>query len=437
MPPLQYLAKVPEEGEDGRPEFSAFTLRGDRFAGGRLPIDALIELERYRAILLAAAERAWSRAHPGQPLPQDFAQEFDLAITEVRDGSATSLLERPDSAYGEYFDLGRDETERLFQEIVSGLALPALDADDRSDAAEAPDAIEASASTDEIDDPGTETGLEKVAPRSTFSRDDLVAYASLPALRDLGSSLQIDEAAEISTPDGQQVEISFSARTTMIRPFVERVEILTAPPAPPERKHRQKDSIAGRLIALNPEKRNYTVRTLLFGEVSGRYKDVELFDDLREVLNSNAHAPVIRIVGRMAWVGDKLDRILEAKQIELLEVPGEAWSRRIVELASLPPNWEEESQTGEVISFTALEAARELLRAAQESQDSAPGIFPMEDGGVHLEWTIPTRVTSVEISADEEPEFVVHSFTLEPKTSTELTTTNIAEATTALLGALE
>jgi hypothetical protein len=45
-------------------------------------------------------------------------------------------------------------------------------------------------------------------------------------------------------------------------------------------------------------------------------------------------------------------------------------------------------------------------------------------------------VTSVEISPEDQPEFVVHSFTLEPRAATEVTTTNISEATSALTEAL-
>lgn len=450
---------VTEEGGDSqREEFSEFTLRGARFDGGRLPVDALVELGRYRALLLEAASRAWAQDHQDAPLPEDFDAEFDLAIVEVRDGSATSLLERPESAYGEYFDRGRDEIERLFQEVVAGLATPLFE-EPPMDAFEAPredsEADEASKvpASSELDS-GTDGSsaqegeqsesveeqpegfIEVEPPRSsTFTREGIISYASLPAFREIGSSLQAGESAEIVTPSGERVEIDSAARVDRIRPLVERIDQIVVPPPPLKREYR-KNSIAGRLVSLDPENRSFRVKTLLHGELSGRYKDDALFDDLKAVLNSSAQAPVVRIAGRMSWAGETLKRILEAQRIELLEIAGEAWSRNIIELASLPRLWDEESGGGEEISFTALEAARELLRAAQPEQDSAPGIFPIESGGVLLEWTVPTRVTSVEISPDETPEFVVHTFALEPRRSTELTTTNLAEATTALLEAL-
>ena len=451
-----------EAGDDSpREEFSQFTLRGARFAGGRLPVDALVELGRYRALLLEAASRAWAQDHQDDPLPDDFDNEFDLAIVEVRDGSATSLLERPESAYGEYFDRGRDEIERLFQEVVAGLATPLFEDPPRDtleaqedDEAGVDSRIEAPSELETGSDgpPSTEGGGQSEAvgeqpdgfidvespPRTTFTREVFISYASMPAFREIGSSLQTGESAEIVTPNGEHVEIDFSTRADRIRPLIERIDQIMAPPAPPllpEREYR-KNSIAGRLVSLDPENRSFRVKTLLHGELSGRYKDDALFDDLKAVLNSSAQAPVVRIAGRMSWAGETLKRILEAQRLELLEIAGEAWSRNIIELASLPRLWNEESGGGEEISFTALEAARELLRAAQPEQDSAPGIFPVEDGGVLLEWTVPTRVTSVEISPDETPEFVVHAFALEPRRSTELTTSNLAEATTALLEAL-
>jgi hypothetical protein len=453
---LVYGPAVTEAVDSPREQFSEFTLRGARFAGGRLPVDALVELGRYRALLLEAASRAWAQDHQDAPLPEDFDDEFDLAIVKVRDGSATSLLERPESAYGEYFDRGRDEVERLFQEVVAGLATPlfedphtrAVDTPEGGDEAGTLSAFEASSELENgtDDPPSTEGGGRSEAverpsgfiddePRATFTREVFITYASLPAFREIGSSLQAGESAQIVTPNGEHVEIDFSARVHRIRPLVERIDQIVAPPRPPKRQYR-KNSIAGRLVSLDPEHRSFRVKTLLHGEVSGRYRDDALFDDLKAVLNSSAQAPVVRIVGRMSWAGETLKRILEAQHLELLEIAGEAWSRNIIELASLPRLWDEESGAGEEISFTALEAARELLRAAQPEQDSAPGIFPVTNGGVLLEWTLPTRVTSVEISPDDTPEFVVHAFSLEPRVSTELTTANLEAATTALLEAL-
>ncbi|WP_265442504.1 hypothetical protein [Flexivirga meconopsidis] len=424
---------TPQDGSTDETAFSEFTLTGERFRGGRLPIDALAELERYRSLLLEAAQHAWTLDHPKLPVPDGFAEEFDLAITEIRDGSAVSTLEHRASAYDSYFDRGRDEVDSLFRGIVENLAGPMFDllAPEARD-----DEILSGENRNPDTDPAntTHAGRVELKAAPALSREDYMRFAILPAFREFGSSLHGREEAKFGAPDAPPVVISPEVRTERIEPLIKRIDSLISPPKP-KRIHDQ-NSVAGRLVALDADRRNYTLRTLLFGDVHGRYKSEEMTEDLKAVLNSSAHAPVIRVVGRMAWEGERLSRILEAREVELLEVADEQWSRRIVELASLPRGWDEESGLGYPIAFVAIELARELLRAIADEFLDAPraGLFPLIDGGVLVEWTSSGQVLSAEISSAGD--IYVHDFVLEPRSTSELETSDLAAATRAVIEAL-
>ena len=421
---------MPEtSGDDEGQSFSEFTLRGERFEGVRLPIDALAELERYRSLLLSAAAGAWQMSHPDSDVPSDFGAQFDLAIAEVRDGSAMAILEVPDSTYREYFEIGRDRVEQLFQDLVAGLAMPVL-VEDLADAPEIEHDIE---SAEEVDGQAATTSSvdaednDATTPDEHLTRGEYMRFAQLPAFQEFGSNLLPGESAIMSLPVGTQVEITRATYVDWVRPVVDRVAELLSPP-PVQRLH-EENSVAGRLIGINADKKNYTVRTLLYGLVNGRYKEDEMTADLKAVLDSSSQAPVVRITGRMSWKDGQLEKILEAQEVELLEVEGEPWSRRIVELASLQRGWDDESSSGEPISFAAIEAAREFLRDIGKSGLPAPraGIFPMNDGGVLVEWTTSDRVVSAEVSPDGAA-YYVHKFVLDPRSSSEHETADLSDA---------
>jgi hypothetical protein len=380
------------------PAFTEFTLEGDRFERGRLPLDALAELQRYRDLLLAAAKRAWFRDNPGDDLPQDFVIEFDVAISRVENGSAVSVLERPPSEYGDYFDAGRDTVDAMFAQMVQGLAPADLDPE-----------------------PGDG---EPVLTRD--EREAFLDLAGSPSFRDFGATLGPEDKA-IFADRHSDIQFTMATRVKVLRPVVKRVREITK-----GRRHSE-SVVAGRLISLNAEKRNFTIKTLVFGDVNGRYSDAAKTAELRAVLDSSAQAPVVRIEGKMSWTHRGLEKILDIDSVELFEVESEPWSRRLVELASLPPGWSEADDNEDMISFPALDAAREIIRAVTAEETPFPGISPLEDGGVHVQWVTDDRATSVEI----DPDAAVYAHTLhvadlgtesEVQTASDLETSNLEAA---------
>lgn len=416
--------------------FASFTLDGARFNGGRLPIDALVELQRYRELVLEAAKQAWRKANPNEEIPADFSNEFDLAVTEIEDGSAKPVMEKARSAYDNFYDTGRLDVEALFADIVNRNFGIELDDSAKIGAAdpEAASAVEELIENEEdpsrehtTTDDGTVVGPDDEATTVRLRQQLLFNLASLDAFRDFGSSLRREDSLILSGSEThEKVRITAETAPQVFRPIFEQLAIDMAPDEeePPE-KTKRTATVAGRLIALNADAKNFKINTLLYGQVHGRYKEHETLEDLKAVLESSAHAPLIRVTGRMSWEGDELLRILNVDDVELLEIESEPWSRRIVELASLAQDWHPDLDKSPLISFIAIDAAREVLRATQES-DMSPGIYPADDGGVIVEWGSPQRVVTLEIST--EPDFFLFHLDVASGDATEFDTEDLSEA---------
>lgn len=253
VPGFLYVSGVPSE-DSAEEHFARFTLDGDRFAGARLPIDALVELQRYREMVLEAARQAWFADHPGQPIPEDFEREFDLAISDVEDGSATPVMDKPASPYDTYYATGRDELKTAFAEIINagfGIELVQTPAPGQTD-----------------EDDGA-VWLEPPLFQFPEPIEPLTRLVDLPAFRQFGSSLQPDEALRLEPSiDQQPVEVTASTAATVIQPFVELVERVRNPPSEPLEEvtsDKYVSTVAGRLFAMNADKKNFDMDTDLTG----------------------------------------------------------------------------------------------------------------------------------------------------------------------------
>ena len=383
----------------GNEYFARLTLDGERFTGARLPIDALVELQRYRGLVLAAARLVWEREHSGESAPDDFEATFDLAIGFIDNGSATSIMEKPSTAYDAYYVAGRNAIDAAFIAIVDSEFGTDLE-------------------TNESD----VTSVEGVPQDAVF----LAPIVDLPELQEFGTSLHAAEVIKLQPESEPSRELTITNETAEKR-FATLARMISAPPEVsevPPTSDKRTSTVAGRLYALDADRLSFGMGTLHFGEVNGRYGDPKLTADLKAVLNSSDQAPLIRVTGRMSWRGKALYRILSVDAVELLEIDTEPWSRRTVELASLPPNWHPEVDESPVIAFQAIDAAREVLRAVR-FDDIVPGIFPREDGGVIVEWSSPERVLTVEIGPDLD--YYIFDVDVAAQSGTDFSTHNLAE----------
>ena len=102
-------------------------LNGPRFAGGRLPIDSLIELERYQQLLRVVARAEWEADHPTETVPDDFDADVSLTIERIENGSADIFLAFERTAvYAEYQQQAQDSVSETISAAYEGRELPPL-----------------------------------------------------------------------------------------------------------------------------------------------------------------------------------------------------------------------------------------------------------------------------------------------------------------------
>ena len=71
---------------------------------------------------------------------------------------------------------------------------------------------------------------------------------------------------------------------------------------------------------------------------------------------------------------------------------------RLQTLRELPAGWDEDNEYAHVITNESIEAAWTLVVFSADNNKELPDIFPLEDGGVQIEWSSAEQVTSVEIT---------------------------------------
>ena len=79
-------------------------------------------------------------------------------------------------------------------------------------------------------------------------------------------------------------------------------------------------------------------------------------------------------------------------------IDGEPWSSRFEKLAGLKQGWLDGMKGGLPVAGGALNAARDILLYVKQREGGLPAIFPLEDGGILLEWAAKEAVASIEIS---------------------------------------
>lgn len=72
--------------------FVEMSFHGPRFDGPGIPVDALAELVAYRELLIEVAKHLYRRSHPGQPLPEGFADRCDLRLRYIERGPSQPTL---------------------------------------------------------------------------------------------------------------------------------------------------------------------------------------------------------------------------------------------------------------------------------------------------------------------------------------------------------
>lgn len=343
------------DGEGGD-RIRRIRLTGERFVGGRLPVDSLVELQRYQELVRTLARFDWIKDHPAETPPEDFDHGVRLTICRIDAASADVLmdLDRP-SDLVEYVDDGLAMLDATLEAAYEGRPLPEL-----------PDAI-------------SETVRAGAA--------------------EFGATLEPGQAIEVY-PDFREAPIVVTAEARL--EAVERLQLegfLLEPPTDDGQNvlEKMEATLVGRFTELDADSLNYRFVSLRYGPLKGRYTDPDLTAHIRALLDSADVAPVTRIVGELQYRNGKPWRLRGTSLVEQFNIDNDRWGASLVAFASLGPGWGDGGD-GVPIAFTALEAAREVMLSVDAAGAEAPGLFPTPTGGVLIEWSSPDYVRSVEVT---------------------------------------
>lgn len=338
-------------------------LTGARFDGGRLPVDSLVELQKYQDVIRIAAEAEWRQAHPGEAVPADLGGSVSLAIERIDEGSADVFLAfEQHQVYVQYQAEAQDLADAVIVAAYTGAAIPVL---------------------------------PTLSPEEDVEFRDTVAQ--------LGETLSQGQSIEFypDEPGAQPVTITIETRREAVEHLSRIEDFLVAPDKGAKHseldKHEQ--SLVGKVTALDADKKTYRIVLTDGQELHGRYpKHPELLEDFREVVNSAAEGPLTRITGELQTKDGRFFRFWETSAVEQIQFDETRWGTRLAEFAGLTSGWD--GAESEQISSVALEAAQMLLRGIDSAGMNTPGVFPTAEGGVLIEWASHQGVRSVEIMPD-------------------------------------
>ena len=375
-------------GDDNAPELRRVRLRGPRFDGGRLPIASLVELQKYQQIVQIAAEAEWRREHPGEDLPEDFADSVALTIDRIEDGSADVFLAyEQQQTYVQYQADAQDAADAFLVAAYSESPLPVLPA------------------------------LDPAADQQF--RD---------ALSSFGSSLEPDQSIDFYTTatDAPPITISVETRGAAIAKLSRIEDFLLSETAISVEQSLQtvEESVVGHVTAVDAARKRFDLVLDDGTALHGLYQSPHLLEDLRAVVDEAAKGPLTRIVGDLQIRHGAPWRFRPATAIERIQFDDTTWGHRLEQFAALRPGWD--GGDASQISSTALDGAQALLRHIDQAHIERPGVFPTEEGGVLAEWGTAEEVVSVEVLQDGTFEFF--SLRRDDRTAAHHSTVNVTEA---------
>lgn len=366
-------------------------LTGARFTGGRLPVDSLVELERYQELLRIVARSSWLQDHPGETLPAEFDDEVSLTIESIEEGSADVLLAFEQHAmFQEYRRLADDTISESIAAAYESRDLP-----------------------------------EMPAALAAEVRERIVL---------LGTTLEEGQSIQVYTagPSNPPIEITVASRREVVDTFTLEAFIAEPVPTVVGELSAHSETVVGRITEVDAEKATYRFESLQHGRLIGHYNpDSVLIDDIRKLLDSPEQGPILRLEGLLQHKRDGSPwRFTETYAVEEF-VPGTGpWAARLIEFAQLSTGWADSSDAAPV-AVVALEAANSIMQALADAGRDLPSFFPTEEGGIILEWATLTMVRSVEVNGNAEFELFARPVT---GGASLRATTNLQEAVNFAVG---
>lgn len=366
-------------------------LNGERFRGGRLPVDSLLELQSYQEAVRAMAVHEWAVDHAGESPPESIRGDFSLTIERIDDGSADVFLafERV-AVYQEYQEHARDAVDALVQAAYSGDELPDLPSE---------------------------------AQESVRS-----------AVAGIGRTLEGDQSIEFYVADDSPpVLITVETRREAVGHLLTANFFLDAAPMEVVPSLQTiETTLVAHVVAIDADRKVFLARDLESRRILGWYKDTpDLLEDLRAVVDAESEGPLTRISGQLQYRDGEPWRFRPAVRIERVEFDDAPWGRALERLVTLPAGWA--SGGGSPVTSVALDAAQAVMRNVVNALQ--PTIGATEEGGVLIEWIGSTGIRSIEVLPDGT--FELFEMQREDRRGTETSTLDARRAASFASGASE
>lgn len=369
---------------DSEKPLARIRLIGERFQNGHLPIDSLIELEKYQSAIRTLAIAEWKTNNPTSTLPRDFSSQISLSIHELKSGSADIYIAFEQSQHIQYQLEAKTNVDRLLNAAYSGMELPKINP----------------AAEDEVHEVLSELG------ETLIDGQEFQIFVHGPEKEPVTVTVHTRKAAHDALMFGDfwaQDDVAGEEKTL----------------------DKRSETLIGRITELDADKMQFRFESLQFGSLKAWYKtNPELLHDIKAVLDSAALGSVVRLDGTLQTRFGKPWRLVETQNIQVFFPNGGIWSKKLEDFATLASGWGD--GTEQIITFVALDASREILSTISIDAQTQPNVFPTPEGGVLIEWASPISVKSIEIGPNAE--FSLFHSKIDDKPATFTTTYSLHEA---------
>lgn len=328
--------------------FAELRLTGKRFDDAHFPVDALHEIIRYQQLIIAAAQATWIAEHDGEEPTASLGESLELSITEIRAGSAVSVLERPDSAdHDELFVDSKNQVDRLLHLLVSDQLTPS----------------------------------------------NLPTWANTQHLWEFGSSLQPQESIQVQTTSASHrgyITIDRKVRDEKLFPL--KRDLKEARRIIPSFK-----LLNGKVTELNAENTSFEFELTTGKKLHGRFNEPEMMDRFRKYLGTSSQAPLITLAAKVGIRNTEVTKIYNVACLyEHDAQPLADLFDRLNEISNLKKGWLD-GENGQEVPLTTILNASQIVSGLDFHTTIPPRIFPTEDGGILIEWASGEYVASIEI----------------------------------------
>lgn len=331
-------------------EFAYFGLLGGRFDKRGFPVESLGEVAAYRDLLFAVSRDVYLKGHPERErVPRGFDEEFNLRLTDVREGSTIAgleLLPSPNRAGTGHlpgidgvFEAARDILTEAIASIAAGVEVP-----------------------------------------------ESFPVAAMSKLRKLGKTLRSGERLRLGSPltAGARVDVT----PTLNERFVELSD---------ELDYSLPGSAFGRIVRWDAEKGTFGLRSPDGDIIACELGLLDPSNLVAFVSPDGTSGPLVNVYGtsRVSMDG-QLQRFTAVAAVDPVDTQGlEFLSDKLRLIQGLQDGW---LGPGSVAPLeTSIGRVERLLPALAVKNAS---IAALADGGIRAEWTSGGKDYVLEIEAD-------------------------------------